>query len=306
MPEEPVKIEVKRREEELFEIIITTDIRLECGYCELIVDDTSYGQNPFYTDYVLSLGVGKHSFTVIHWDIVDKPYVIQRISGSFELTSDGEIILSDDIFPLGKLKNQRTILIADFPIQPCYVRIESVPTALDVYQGEQYIGITPCGILAHYHEPHGVTLDREPVPFSLEWNRESRKWGIDEVLGIFDDWDTKDENNKGLTLILTMPSHRGKVVIEESKIPTEIYLGIPSTFSFSIYNIGKMSSSYNLWVKFLGIDVSKEYYFFYEDSDEALPGESTKIDVEVVLPEDAIAPDKDEAIYEIKVILEAK
>ena len=305
MPEEPVKIEVRRKAEK-YEITITTDIRLECGYCELIVDDKSYGQKTFYENYVLSLDVGTHSFTVRHWDIVDRPYIIQEMSGSFGLESTGKIILSDDIYPLGKLENQRTILIADFPVQPCYVRIESVPTGLEVYQSEKYIGFTPCEILANYQEPNDIIIDGESVPFSLEWNRERRKWEVDEVLGIIEEWDTKDESNKGLTLMLTMPSRRGKVVIEESKIPKEIYLEKPSIFSFSVYNTGKIPARYHIWLQFSCIDIPRQYTFFSEwDSREIEPSNSTFVDVEVVMPSNAIQPDKEEAVYEISMVLEA-
>lgn len=305
MPEEPVKIEVRRKVKREHEITITTDIRLECGYCELLVDDKSYGQKTFYEEYVLSLAVGTHSFTVRHWDIVDKPYIIQEMSGSFELGSTGKIILSDDIYPLGKLENQRTILIADFPVQPCRVRIESIPTNLEVYYSGKYIGVTPCEILANYQEPNDIIIDGESVPFSLEWNRERRKWEVDEVLGIIVKWDTKDESNKGLTLMLTMPSRRGKVVIEESKIPKEIYLEIPSTFSFAIYNTGRLPSRYRLWLRFSGIDISRQYSFFSEWCSEIEPGDSVFVDVEVVMPSNALLPDKEEAVYEISTSLEA-
>lgn len=305
MPEEPVKIEVRRKAEK-YEITITTDIRLECGYCELLVDDKSYGQKTFYEEYVLSLDVGMHSFTVRHWDIVDKPYIIQEMSGSFELSPTGKIILSDDIYPLGKLENQlRTILIADFPVQPCRVHIESIPTNLEVYYSEKYIGFTPCEVLANYREHNDIIIDGEPVPFSLEWNRERRKWEVDEVLGIIEEWDTKDESNKGLTLMLTMPPHRGKVVIEESKIPKEIYLETPSIFSFAVYNMGKLPSRYRIWLQFSGIDIPRQYNFFSEWCSETETGDTVFVDVEVTTPSNALLPDKEEAVYEISTVLEA-
>lgn len=304
MPEEPVKIEVRRKAEK-YEITITTDIRLECGYSELIVDDKSYGQKTFYEEYVLSLDVGTHSFSVRHWDIVDRPYIIQEMSGSFELASGGKIILSDDIYPLGKLENQRTILIADFPVQPCRVRIESIPTNLEVYYSGKYIGFTPCEILANYREPDDIIIDGEPVPFSLEWNRERRKWEVDEVLGIIEEWDTKDESNKGLTLMLTMPSRRGKVVIGESKIPKEIYLEREAVFEIKVLNTGSIPANYSTRIAFEGTDNTNMFPFESEISDVIVPGEKVSLPVIVHLPESAVPIDMDEATYDIAITIVA-
>ena len=97
----------------------------------------------------------------------------------------------------------------------------------------------------------------------------------------------------------------GIVVIGDSIIPKEIYLTKPSTFRIHIENTSGKATRYRITLAFTGIDVDNEYTFTSDWSEMINPSESTKLGVEVTLLEDAIPGGKDEAIYDIKVILEA-
>lgn len=101
------------------------------------------------------------------------------------------------------------------------------------------------------------------------------------------------------------PSIKGQVVISSSVIPKEMYIRVPTSFLMHVENTGEEDVNYKVSLIFEGINVANEYEFTSEWSDTIRPGESTKLDVEVTLPEDAIPTDKEEAIYDINVILEA-
>ena len=98
---------------------------------------------------------------------------------------------------------------------------------------------------------------------------------------------------------------KGSVDIAKSIIPHEIYLTKPSTFRMHIENTSGKAARYRIRLTFTGIYVSKEYEFTSDWSEMISPKESTKLGVEVTLPEDAIPVGKDEAVYDIKTILEA-
>lgn len=102
------------------------------------------------------------------------------------------------------------------------------------------------------------------------------------------------------------PSIKGQVVIPSSVIPQEMYIEVHTSFLMHVENTGEEDVNYKVSLIFEGINVANEYEFTSEWSDTIRPGESTKLDVEVTLPEDAIPIDKDEVIYDIKVLLEAK
>ena len=99
---------------------------------------------------------------------------------------------------------------------------------------------------------------------------------------------------------------KGKTLLDKSEIPKVIYLETHATFSIFTENTGNVKAKYKAHLFFADVDVSKEYTFTSDWSETISPKESTKLDVEVLLPKDAIPTDKEEVIYAIKVILEAK
>ena len=120
------------------------------------------------------------------------------------------------------------------------------------------------------------------------------------------DWTLDEYKEVSLECIPTQKPTKGSVDIPKSITPKEIYLTKPSTFRIHIENTSDVATRYRITLTFTGIDVSKEYKFTSGWSEILNPTEETKLDVVVLLPEDAIPPGKDEAIYDISTTLEAK
>ena len=132
--------------------------------------------------------------------------------------------------------------------------------------------------------------------------------GLHRFETYFGEWDNYfllNQTYSGYHFDAEIVAPEGIVAIGDSIIPEEIYLTKPSTFSIHIENTSEVATRYRITLAFTGIDVSKEYTFTSDWSETISPKESTKLDVEVTLPEDAIPTDKEEAIYDINVILEA-
>lgn len=135
--------------------------------------------------------------------------------------------------------------------------------------------------------------------------RKGGVWAVDEIEHPCRDiFSPRKGNSAGIIFDIILRA--GIVDFPQSIIPKEIYSGVLGSFLMHIKNTEGEESAYKITLIFTGIDVAKEYAFASEWSDMINPEQSTKLNVEVVLPKDAVPPEKGEAIYEISTILEAK
>ena len=107
------------------------------------------------------------------------------------------------------------------------------------------------------------------------------------------------------TLIPVAPTPEGRTDLEKSEIPTTIYLESKAPFAIYTENTGKVSAKYRVHLKFVGIDVTKEYEFISPWIDKIKPGESAKITVDAIIPSDAIPEGQMSASYDISTTVEA-
>ena len=107
--------------------------------------------------------------------------------------------------------------------------------------------------------------------------------------------------HKTLTSILP----KGRTDLSKSDIPDAIYLETKAIFSIFTENTGDVKARYMITVNFKGEYIAKEYNFKSAWSTEIAPNKSTMIDVNILMPSDAIPEDKGEAHYGVTTILEA-
>ena len=266
MSEEPVRIEVRRKEE---------DICTKYDHANACI---GFSGSP--RECCWHKGVGCTSKCDIR---VASDYLYKNVPSNF--TKDTFLALSTQ-FPWGYnytlLSTPYETAIHDYKLmmydEECYDRLFE-----DWYRNERTYHVP--GVLRNYARRIEKALRR-----GSNLSEKEEKWFNEEIVRMH---------------ILFLDN--AKIIIGESVIPKEIYLEIFATFSMHVLNAGyEESAKYKTHLEFIGVELPNEYIFRSDWCEELAPGESTKLNVEVLLPEDAIPPDKDEAIYEIKVILEAK
>ncbi|MEA1998105.1 MAG: hypothetical protein U9N61_02095 [Euryarchaeota archaeon] len=114
-----------------------------------------------------------------------------------------------------------------------------------------------------------------------------------------------DTSIVSFTIIVTYID--GVVVLSESTIPSEVFLEVPATFTLSILNTGTKASKYLVHIRIVSTaDITKEYLFSSNWSNQININAYTDLDVEVTIPIDAIPSGAELVTCEISAILEAQ
>lgn len=124
----------------------------------------------------------------------------------------------------------------------------------------------------------------------------------DEAFGITVIANEAKTYHKTLTSILP----KGRTDLSRSDIPDAIYLETKAIFSIFTENTGDVKARFKITVLFEAVAIVKEYNFKSAWSTEIAPNKTTMIDVNILMPSDAIPEGKGEAHYEITTILEAE
>ena len=103
----------------------------------------------------------------------------------------------------------------------------------------------------------------------------------------------------------SMAAISGVSIIEESKIPDEIYLERDAVFKIKVQNTCDISAEFSTRIQFEGVDTTKVFPFESGISAAVPPGKKVDLLVPVYLPDAAIPADMTEAIYDIGIVVVA-
>ena len=103
----------------------------------------------------------------------------------------------------------------------------------------------------------------------------------------------------------SMAAIAGVAIIEESKIPDEMYLERDAVFKIKVQNTCDISAEFSTRIQFEGVDTTKVFPFESEISAAVPAGEKVSLFIPVHLPDAAIPADMTEATYDIGIVVVA-